>query len=196
MQKYSSITINLVKNRGETLFDRFIGFSLTIGRMLIIGTELVALGAFLYRFTLDRTLSDFHDRIVQQQAVVKLLHDNEVLFRNIQDRLHVSSLLIQQSDTLPTYLIDIANFAPADMNIHTIAVATDAIRIQATIQSVDSLTQFVDKLKAYPPIASVSLDRIDNQTTTATITVSITALLKKQKNTIPGLTVPHAAKNL
>lgn len=196
MQKAPLITINLAKNRGETLADRIIGFALTIGRVLIIGVEVIALGAFLYRFTLDRTLVDLHDRITQQEAVVKLLHDNEVLFRSLQDRLNLAATLVQQSSQLPKYLIDIETFAPFDMNIHAIAVATDGVRIQATVQSVDSLTTFVDKLKAYPPIKSVSLDRIDNQTATSTITVSITALFKTPKGVQLSIVAPSTLQGV
>lgn len=186
MQKNDSININLAKNRGAPLVDRVINFALSIGRILIILTELIALSAFLYRFTLDRTLVNLHDRIVQKQAIVKLLHDNEVAFRNLQDRLSLSSAIIQQSSQFPKYLTDIIGFAPFDMQISSIAVASDGIRIQATVQSVDSLTNFVNKLKTYPPISTVSLDRIDNKTETATITVSITAFLKivKGKNIV------------
>lgn len=183
MQKTTSININLAKNRGGSLLDRFVGFALTIGRVLVIGTELIALGAFLYRFTLDRTLVDLHDRISQQEAVVKLLHDNEVLFRGIQDRFTLASTLLTQSSQIPKYLSDVRAFAPFDMHIQNIAVASDGIRINATAQSVDSLTVFVNKLKTYSPIQSVSIDRIDNQTSTDTISVSITALLKQSKTT-------------
>lgn len=189
MEKTSAITINLAKNRGESLVDRIVGFALTVGRVLIICTELIALGAFLYRFTLDRTLADLHDSITQQEAVVKLLHTNEVLFRNIQDRLHLASILIQQSNQLPNYLTTIQTFAPLDMTIHTIAVSPDAVRIQATVQSVDSLSTFVDKLRIYAPVKGVSIDRIDNQTETDTITVDITAVLKPSKNILLGIPI-------
>lgn len=181
MQKPATTNINLAKNRGESFFDRFILYALTVGRILIICTELIALGAFLYRFTLDRTLVDLHDRISQEQAVIKLLHNNEVLFRSIQDRLKLASLLLQQNSQLPEYLSTVEGFAPSDMNIHSVAIAPDGVRIQATVQSVDSLTNFVNKLKTFSPVQSVSIDRIDNQTETATITVSITALFKPQK---------------
>lgn len=184
MQKTPDISINLAKNRGESIVDRFIGFALTVGRILIIGTELIALSAFLYRFTLDQTLVDLHDRITQEEAVVKLLQDNETNFRNLQDRLALSSTFIKDGDKLPKYMTDIISFAPPDMNIHTIAVATDGIRIEAAIQSVPSLSTFVDKLKEYSPISTVSLDRISNQTQTATITVDITALLKVKKGAV------------
>lgn len=181
MQKTPSISINLAKNRGETVVDRFIGFALTVGRVVIIGTELIALSAFLYRFTLDQTLVQLHDRIKQEQAVVRLLKDNETNFRNLQDRLNLSATLITTGSSLTTMLTDIIAFAPPDMNIHTVAVAPDGIRIEATIQSIVSLSNFVDKLKAYPQVISVSLDRISNQTETGTITIDITALLKQQK---------------
>lgn len=181
MQKTSGISINLAKNRGESFLDRFIGFALTTGRLLVIVTEGIALIAFIYRFSLDRTLVDLHDRITQNQAVVNLLKNNESLFRNLQDRLSLAATLSTQGNQAPTYLTDIVSFATPDMTIRTIDVATDAIRIEAKVQSVDSLTTFVDKLKGYPPVTSVSLDRIANQTATDTITVNITATLKQQK---------------
>lgn len=189
MQKTSSININLAKHRGESFVDRFIRFALTTGRIVVILTEVIALGAFLYRFTLDRTLVDLHDRIQQGQAVVNLLKDNETTFRNLQNRLSLAATLTKEGDTMPKYLTDVISYAPSDMQIHTIAVAPDAIRIEATLQSIDSLSTFVDKLKAYPAVTSVSLDRIANQTETATITVDITALLKQQ----PGVQTQQGA---
>lgn len=181
MQKSTGININLAKGKGDTLVDRIITFALTTGRIVIIATELVALSAFLYRFGLDRTLVDLHDRIKQEQAVVGLLKDNEKTFRNLQDRLSLASTLTQQSSQLPTYLTDVISYTTPDMEIHTISVAPEAIRIEAQFQSIIALSNFVDKLKAYKPITSVSLDRISNQTEKATITVNITATLKQQK---------------
>jgi len=181
MQKSASVNINLAKNRGQPLVDRIISFALSIGRILIIVTELVALSAFLYRFTLDRTLVNLHDRIAQEEAIVKLLHDNETIFRSLQDRLSLSSTLLSQGVLLPKYVTDVVSFAPFDMQINTLSVATDAIRIQASVQSVDSLTNFVNQLKTYSSITNVSIDRIDDKTQTGTISVNITGQLKQVK---------------
>ena len=188
MQKTTDIGINLAKNRGESLVDRFITFALNTGRVLIISTELIALGAFLYRFSLDQTLVQLHDSIQQQSAVVDLLKDNEKTFRGLQNRIGLSSTLTQQSNIFPQMLSDIFSFSPSDMNIHTISLAPDGVRIEATMQSVASLSNFVDKLKSYPKVNSVSLDRISNQTETATITVDITAILKPIKGLKPATT--------
>jgi hypothetical protein len=185
MQKTPDLGINLAKNRGESIVDRFISFALNTGRVLVIGTELIALGAFLYRFSLDQTLVQLHDSVQQQEAIVNLLKDNEKTFRGLQNRLSLSSTLIKQGSIFPKLLSDVFSFAPSDMNIHTLSLAPDGIRVEATVQSVDSLSNFVDKLKAYPAVSGVSLDRVSNQTETATITVDITALLKPIKGVKP-----------
>lgn len=180
MPKLPNVSINLAKNRGASVTDRVIAFALTTGRVIVILTEVIALGAFLYRFTLDQSLAKLHDHITQEIAVVNLLKSNEATFRSLQARLSLASTLGRQGIEFPKYLSDIMNFASPDITINAIALAPDGIRLEATTQSVSSLSDFVEKLKAYGPVQSVSLDRISNQTQSAILTVSITALLKPQ----------------
>ena len=56
-------TINLLPNQGENLTTKFFNWALSIGRLLIILTEMVALATFLYRFGLDAQIVDLHDKI-------------------------------------------------------------------------------------------------------------------------------------
>ncbi|MDE2025485.1 MAG: hypothetical protein KGJ07_03255, partial [Patescibacteria group bacterium] len=80
----ANTTINLVRGRRPRVLDQFVGWALTIGRVVVILTELIALGAFLYRFGLDRQLVDLHDKIAQEQSIVDLLKQNENSYRNLQ----------------------------------------------------------------------------------------------------------------
>ena len=66
-------SINLFKDKNKNFFDLFIKWALSIGRVVVIATEAIALSAFLYRFSLDQQLIDLNDKIVQKQALVKLL---------------------------------------------------------------------------------------------------------------------------
>src|SRR5258706_9366482 len=92
-----SPAINLAKGRGQTFLDRFLNWALSIGRVVVIVTEAVALTAFLYRFNLDRQIIDLHSRINQEQIIVKLLNNNETTFRSLQDRLSLINKLSQQA---------------------------------------------------------------------------------------------------
>lgn len=177
-------SINLVKDRKPHLLDQFIGWAVTIGRALVIVTELVALGAFLYRFGQDRQLVDLHDKIAQEQNIVNFLKKNELTYRNLQTRLDLANTIILNQTQVSKTFQDILNLIPGDMTIKTITFAPDTMKIDASVGSVTSLSGFVDALKTYPTIDNVSIDKIETKTASATINASITLLFKKAPSTL------------
>lgn len=171
-------SINLIKKKQKSFFERFIAWALTIGRLIVILTEVIALSTFLYRFSLDRKLVDLHDQIKQKQAIVELLKQNEDKYRNLQNRLAVASGFIDSADKTTKMFIDIENLAPADVSFNNIRLSEKDIQIDASMQSVTSLTTFVKKLQEYPSFKSVSLNKIENKTSSAVIVASITLRLR------------------
>ncbi|HET9946575.1 MAG TPA: hypothetical protein VFQ63_00790 [Patescibacteria group bacterium] len=182
MQKPLPLTINLAKNRGENFWDHFIEWALTIGRVVIIITELIALGAFLYRFSLDQRLVNLHDHIAQEQAIVNLLKSNETTFRNLQDRLALAKAVMDQSANTNKTFSDVIQLIPPSMQVSTFLMTQDNIKIDGSLASIAVLRDFVDKIKAYPQVTSVSVDKIQTNTSSATIGITITATLKKPKS--------------
>lgn len=178
MEKPQLLTINLAKNRGDSFWDTFISWALTVGRVVVILTEGIALAAFLYRFSLDRQLVDLHDHIQQQTAVVNLLKNNEATFRNLQNRLSVAKNVMTSANSFTKSFVDILKLIPSDMQVATFQMTPDAVRMEGTLQSITSLRTLVDNLKAYPQVSSVSLDKIETNTSTATVGVTLTILLK------------------
>lgn len=179
-----SPSINLLKSKEETFIDRFITWALTIGRIVVILTELIALGAFLYRFSLDRQIIDLHTKIKQEQTVVGYLKENEGVFRNLQNRLFIASSFANSSKKDVAILDDIINFGSDNVIFNTIALQEDGVRINVSFRSVNSLQQFVTSLKNYKSVDSVSIDKIENRSSSGTITIGITAVFKKEKNGI------------
>ncbi len=176
-----SASINLLKNDKNGIVERTINWALTVGRVLIIVTELIALGAFLYRFGLDQQLVDLRSKIKQEQTIVALQKQNEDTYRNLQDRLSVVSLADASMQKNSKIIKDVLGFTPVGMSFTNFTFTSDLLRIQANVNSVDALSSFVTSLKKYPEVSDVSLDKIENKTSNAAITVSITANLKKQQ---------------
>lgn len=175
-------SINLV-GENVSFVDRFITWALTIGRLVVILTELIALSAFFYRFTLDRELIDLHEKIKQEQSVVLFLKDNEDTFRNLQNRINLAGNFGTITAGKVGILSDLVSFAPPGVSFNTIAVQEDRVRINFNTNSVSSLSEFVDKLKKYGKIGSVIVEKIENKPSNATIIVSITAVLKQNAKT-------------
>lgn len=174
MSKNSSI--NLVAGK-ITLVDAFLNWALSKGRIVVIATEIIALAAFLYRFSLDRRLIDLHSKIKQEQAVLTYLKDNETTFRNLQNRLSLASKFSKEGKEKIEILENIISFS-SNVALNNIGVSPDKIKIDANGRSVNDISVFVGKIKNYSRVASVSLDKIENRPSAATIDVGLTINLK------------------
>lgn len=173
-------SVNLLKSKDNNYIDKFISWALTIGRMVIILTETIALVAFLYRFILDRQIIDQKDRITQTAAQLKLYDQSEKNFRNLQGRLDLINKLEKQAPEQITLFSDIVNNTPKGMTMTTINVSSIGIHVDANVQSIAALTKFVNTLKQDPRILSVSIDKIENKTLDATIVVGVSAKLHQK----------------
>ena len=194
-------SINLLPQKGESFLTQFFNWTLSIGRLLIILTEMVALGTFLYRFTLDMQIVDLHDKIKGQSLIVGSFKSSEDTYRNLQDRL----VLIKNYDSIgsntSTIFRDITNFGQGKVTFLNLTVDSDTAKIEAQAPSSSSISQFVDLLKNYPSITSVSVDKVENSSSRATISVSITANLKPapfakpDTQTTTPITIPPVEAN-
>jgi Tfp pilus assembly protein PilN len=182
-------TINLVKNKKPAFLDQFIRWALSIGRVVVILTELVALGAFLYRFSLDRELIDLHDKIAQEQNIVQFLKKNEDTYRSMQTRITSVKTFSNTQATMLKQFEDISNLFPQSMLVKNFVFASDSLHVEGTIQSIGELTNFLNNLKQYPGMAFVSLDKIENKTSLNVIAFSISAGFKKAP-TAKGVKTP------
>ncbi|MGA2968092.1 MAG: PilN domain-containing protein [Candidatus Levyibacteriota bacterium] len=181
MAKFSA-SINLLENKNKTL-DLIVSWALTVGRALVIIVELVALGAFLYRFSLDNQLQTLQGKIKQEQAIVAYQKDSESKYRNLQDRLALISSVSKDSAKSLKIFNDIIALAPNGFTFKIFNLTGGKVQVEGNANSVLALSNFIDNLKGYPLIDNVSLDRIQNDTANATITVGITATLKGQGGT-------------
>ncbi len=180
MPKTHSASINLLKGE-DNFFDRFIDWALTVGRFLVILTEIIALSSFIYRFTLDRQIIDLHSGIKEKETLVAFFKDNEENYRNLQKRLEIASTYsANQGDKIKIFQ-DVLGFAPAGVTFNEISVSENLINIVANFQPSSSLNEFVDSLKSYKRVKNVSIDKIENQLSNAQIVITISADLIKGK---------------
>ena len=177
-QKHSP-TINLAHKRGSSI-DRFINWALTLGRLIIMLTFFVGLSAFAYRLSLDWKIIDLREKITQQQKIIELLKEDEKKYRNLQDRLIIAGQLNGKGTDTITLLNTVISSTPPDIFFDSFSFGSDRLKIDARTHSVASLASFIDTLRKHPSLEKLSVDKIENKTSAATILVSITAVVKKK----------------
>jgi len=170
-------SINLVGDKQISVFDRFMNWALTIGRLIIIITEIIAIVAFLYRFSLDDKLVSLHTDIKLKQDIVSALKNDENKYRNLQDRIAVATIFSTKGIRTNQTIVDIKNMIPDQINLDNLIFNKDQISMNINVPSASALSNFVDSLKSYPEVNSISIDNIENVPFVG-LSVDITTTLK------------------
>lgn len=152
------ITINLLPKKRSSISEKFVFWLLSIGRYIIIGTELVVFGVFITRFQLDTRLSDLHDKIKQEEAIVKSLENVDKNARLLQTRLsEIKTLENVQTDQPNEFLLHITSLAPETVSFETIAKQKEKVSITAVSGSNRGFSLFVSNLRASPKLRDVHI---------------------------------------
>lgn len=177
-KNYNTSHINLYKGKNRSFLDRFIKWSLSAGRLMIILTEIVALSAFLYRFSLDRQIIDLNDKIKYEENRLKSFKSSEEKYRSLQNRIATAGKLSDAaSNTVGTFENFIA-IIPNDMSYKNIQFSNSSLTIDGNIPTISSLTNFIKVLKQDPTIKTARLDRIENKISSSTIEFGLSVVFK------------------
>lgn len=169
------ITINLTGKPKESNSTLFYKWTIQIGRIVIVLTELIALSALFYRFIIDRQIADLNDQIDRQILFVKNLEQKELQFRALQDKLATIKVIKDDTDAkinVMNIVLDAANQGVFSTN--SIAVNKNIISVSGQTSSVFSLNSFVESLKTNEYITTIGIDEITSGESGILFTLNIT----------------------
>jgi hypothetical protein len=173
--------INLLPNKGDTVLNQFLSWSLSVGRLLVIITETLALSVFIYRFSLDMRIVDLHDKIKTESIIVQNFKDGEIIYRSLQAKLNNARHYDIIDDRPVTTLKDIIELGRNKITFTNIVATRDSVDIDVQARSADSLALFTQALKSYPQVQDVLINRVESKTSNGVVTVGITVKLKNTK---------------
>lgn len=169
-------SINFI-NKQTPFLDRFMDWTLTIGRLIVIITEVVAVIAFIYRFSLDEKLVDLHSAIKQKQSIISVLKNDENKYRNLQDRITLAAIFSEKADKSNQTITDIAGLIPKQARINNLILNKNQLNIGINVVSVFPLASLINSLKSYSGVKSISIDSIESKPSVG-LSANITTLLK------------------
>lgn len=149
--------INLLpqKELDTTVFGRFLRWALTYGRYIIICTEIIVLLAFIYRFSLDRTITDLNEEIDQKAAIVQANQGFEKSFRNLQNRTLYISQLFNNQDQIIATLTNLETITPTQVKLISLTFNQSGIALTGFANSSSSLTLFIQNLKSSTQLSNI-----------------------------------------
>lgn len=144
----------------ETSFGKFLKWLLTVGRYIVIFTELVVILAFLSRFKLDRDLTDLYKQIENKQAIIQNSTDFETDFRFLQKRLSTIEGLRKEQRQSQALLEEIARLTPIDVSFSDLTITGNQAHFTAEALSEAGLATFINNLKASPDFTNLTINTL------------------------------------
>lgn len=166
-QKFISLNLLSQDAFSESIIGKILMWALSIGRYIVVFTELIVILSFLSRFKLDRDLTDLNAQINQQVLIIDSYGDLEKRFRDLQLKLtfmrnRVSGVDVEQA------MDSVIRSLPADVKLKNITTSRDKITLSATALTSQGFYQFVSNLKANKTFADLKIANISQDEEIAT----------------------------
>lgn len=154
-------------------------WALSIGRYIVVFTELIVILSFVSRFKLDRDLTDLNTEIVRQKAIVESYGDLELVVRDLQKQLAFINDELR-SPQPESYLDLVVPLMPIDVKLNQMQMSGDTVRIEATALSQTGFKQFIRGLERTPQVKGIELSQIASENASNTINFELTISVAAQ----------------
>lgn len=169
---------------------RIIKWLTTVGRWVIVLTELIVISAFISRFWLDRKNSDLSEIIRQQQAILESTQDFEKEFISFQNRLDFINNFYASTPQYDQKISTLVNSTPKDLVYENISLKKDpddnSISANALLLAFneDSIITFINNLALNPNISGVKINQIEKKQQENNYIINISVNFKNPSATI------------
>ncbi|HBP51532.1 MAG: hypothetical protein US68_C0010G0058 [Candidatus Shapirobacteria bacterium GW2011_GWE1_38_10] len=185
MPSKKEISLLPSEENNNSFLGRFLRWITSVGRVVIIFTELIVILAFLSRFWLDRKNSDLSEILRQQKAILASTKEFEDDYTSLQSRLrHIKKFYASE----PNYVYNLNSLIqslPSGIYFQNFNIKSDekTSQISATVElysfQEDAIVNFITNLKLNPDIDSVQVQKIEKKTKDSKYYLSLALAFKK-----------------
>lgn len=162
MSKTAPLAINLVPKDPffATPIGKVLKWALSIGRYIVIFTELVVIISFVTRFSLDVQVTDLNEAINQKQVIIESYGDLESEVRAVQKKIDQYNQVAQQTN-LADIFPELSQITPSDVKLDELSITPGTVSMQGVATTNASLNTFINNLQLAPNFREVVIDRIE-----------------------------------
>lgn len=152
----------------NTTSARVVRWITSVGRYIVVFTELIVISAFLSRFYLDRKNSDLSDILRQQQAIIQSTQNFENDFDLLQKKINIIKLTYASQPEFQSKIDTLVTSTPPDIAFESLQFTTNSnqeisANLSLTAFQESSIVDFITNLIVNPKIKSVDVQKIEKK---------------------------------
>lgn len=157
------VKVNLLPREDieKRAIGKFLKWTLSYGRYIIISVEMVVFCVFFSRFIYDQRLADINERVEQKQAIVASAADFENRIRNIHRNIEQVKMLDSSRTVYIAVLGRLKEIIPKDMVFNSVEFAEGDLAITGETPTNESFARFITDLKGSSTVFSeIAIDSV------------------------------------
>ena len=161
MKKPANIKVNLLPKDPflSTPVGKLLQWALSIGRYLVVFTELVVIISFASRFTIDRQITDLNVAILQKETIIDSYGDLEQNVRNVQKKIETYRQ-VEQQETVTDIFPVLTEVTPPDVVLTDLQMRPGRVTLTGITPSNVSLGILINNLQVSGRFSDISVERI------------------------------------
>lgn len=165
-KKAVSFDINLIPKDPffATPAGQVLKWALSVGRYIVIFTEMVVIMSFVTRFSLDRQVTDLNEAISQKKVIIQSYGDLEESVRQVQGTLE-QYLLLKGQVNIAEVFPELTKIIPRDTQLAELIIRPESILFSGKTVTQDSLNNLINNIQLSARFSNVVIDKIESNTT-------------------------------
>lgn len=139
-----------------------LSWAMVFGKWAVIVTQLIVMGTFLWRFNLDRELTDLRKEIAKEVAIVRSYDQVERDFVLAQKQLKQLDVTLQEQERIIAAIDMIEQVTPQDVWYERMSLNPEEISLTAYASTLTGFGQFLTNVQANPMFSQVRIGRIES----------------------------------
>ncbi|NTU72626.1 PilN domain-containing protein [Candidatus Roizmanbacteria bacterium] len=158
-------TINLFPPKEQNVVDKVIYFSFHYLRYILVFTQLVVIGVFLYRFQVDQEIVDLKDILNQKQEIVEVSQPLIKQVEGVDLKIKQASTVLKRQTTFQAMTSYFLNRFPEKLTLTKLKIDDKNIMFEGKTTDADSVRVFYYRLlkeKQFDVIELESLNKVES----------------------------------
>ena len=158
------------KDNPNSLSGRILSWVSNVGRYVIVFTELIIIGIFFSRFSLDRTNSDLSEKIRQKRAMLNSTQQFEKDYGILQQKIKAIKNFYDEDNNYGNKIVYLTDRTPSDISYESLTLNKTDGKLTANLSLVayneKSLVDFISNLSVKNdnnPISSIDIKNIEKK---------------------------------
>ena len=157
------ININLMPGAvSKSPLGSVVQWVLTVGRYLIIATEIIALATFALSFKLTLDKNNLQNRIVEAQVIVDSKAEFETTFREVQSKF--SNIKVLQSKHFDNHLVteEFTNLLPKGISLTSLSIDGDKLTFSGAFPTAAQLHTLINSFNKSDKIVDLNISELSS----------------------------------